>query len=86
MDDHAGMRYLQGVLASPCENEAVSGIGSAVPYSTLDDEEMIEILTSLKRRRAVAAEGGDGVLVSILDEVIAELEAGNLPGALRSDE
>ena len=47
---------------------------------------MIEILTSLKRRRAVAAEGEDGVLVSILDEVIAELEAGNLPGALRSDE
>jgi hypothetical protein len=47
---------------------------------------MIEILTSLKRRRAVAAEGGDGVLVSILDEVIAELEAGNLPDSLRSDE
>jgi hypothetical protein len=54
--------------------------------STLNDEEMNEILTSLKRRRAAAADGGDGILVSILDEVIAELEAGNLPDSLRSDE
>jgi hypothetical protein len=46
---------------------------------------LIEIVTSLKRRRAVAVEAGDGVLVSILDEVIAELEAGNLPVSLRSD-
>jgi hypothetical protein len=47
---------------------------------------VIEILTSLKGRRAVAADVGDGVLVSILDEVIAELEAGNLPDSLRSEE
>jgi hypothetical protein len=62
--------------------------GSRARYrtSTLDEEELIEILTSLKRRRAVAAEGGDGILVSILDEVITELEAGNLPVPLRSDE
>jgi len=47
---------------------------------------MDEILTSLKRRRVVAAEGGDGVLVSILAEVISELEAGNLPDSFRPDE
>jgi hypothetical protein len=80
------MRYLQGYWPHRARTRPILGSEARYRTSTLDDEEMIEILTSLKRRRAVAAEGGDGVLVSILDEVIAELEAGNLPGALRSDE
>jgi hypothetical protein len=80
------MRYLQGYCAVSAGTTSVSGAPARYRTGTLNDEEMDEILTSLKRRRVVAAEGGDGVLVSILDEVISELEAGNVPDSLRPDE
>jgi hypothetical protein len=41
----------------------------------------------LKRRRTFAgASGAGGPLIAVLDEVIAELEAGELPSSLRLDE
>jgi hypothetical protein len=80
------MRYLQGSARSQPGRARFPGSPARYRTGTLNDEEMGEILTSLERRRVVAAEGGDGVLVSILDEVISELEAGNLPDSLRSDE
>jgi hypothetical protein len=64
----------------------VVGSDSGYRTSTIDEEDFAEILASLKQRRAAAAEGGDGSLVAVLDEVIAELEAGNLPASLRPDE
>jgi hypothetical protein len=80
------MRYPRGTARSQPGRPRFLGAPALYRTGTLNDEEMDEILTSLKRRRVVAAEGGDGVLVSILDEVISELEAGNLPDSLRPDE
>jgi hypothetical protein len=57
------------------------------PTVTSDEEDTAEILNTLKRRRTIAAaSGAGGPLIAVLDEVIAELEAGELPSSLRLDE
>ncbi len=43
-----------------------------------DTHRIAETLASLEARRAAAGAGGDGPLVAVLGEIIAELRAGNI--------
>jgi hypothetical protein len=62
--------------------------GNAVkPTVTSDEDHTAEILNTLKRRRAfAAASGASGPLIAVLDDVIADLEAGEFPSSLRLHE